>query len=122
MSVDENQAIVYSNYIVSTTVLVVVLALSALFYKRVERLLFKKAFMVGMGIVAMIGSLLVGFRGPSNTIALVLSNSLTAIGTGFLALRIGQLYSTIAPRESLMAAGMSFVVAAALFFYWHRGR
>lgn len=116
--VDERggSSIVFDSYIASTTALALVLALSALFHRRIEPVLLNKPFMIIASLIAMAGTLAIGFVRPADAGAICAFNVLTAIGTGALVLRLGMLYSTIDARESLMAAGMSFVVSAALFF------
>ncbi|MGN0073506.1 MAG: LuxR C-terminal-related transcriptional regulator [Coriobacteriales bacterium] len=77
----------------------------------------KRVTMVSFGIVGCLGTLGIVAGGALHILPLFfVSTALTGVGTSALCLKAGRIYGSVSLSESLVAGGISLVVAAALYF------
>ena len=104
-------------YLFSTPTIMLVLVAAALAWRRVTPLLGDRRFVLGVSLLGVIGTLLVGLAPYVDlTVLPVIGFVLTGLGTSALALKTGEAYGTLGGREVLTAGSISLVLAA--FFYF----
>lgn len=105
-------------YLISTAALSVVLVIAGFFEKTVKRLIESRACVLGMAVVAMFATLLVAWastQGLDNPLFFI-GGALTGVGTAFVALRLGSVYSQVDARQAFMYTCGSFIFAGMLYF------
>lgn len=105
-------------YLASTTALGVVLIAAGVFHKAAVRIVESRLMVIAMAGIATLATLLVAWSaivGPRGAFY-VMSCVLTGVGTGFVALRLGSVYSTVGARQAFMYTAGSFVFAGMLYF------
>ena len=113
----EQGSTVLSVYLVSTLTLSAALLLSALFSRRAERLVCKRAFVLGAGLVACAGTLVIaGAAQAGNDVLLCVGGVATGSSTAFVVLRLGCVYGKAEPARSASCAMASLVLACMLYF------
>lgn len=104
-------------YLFSTPAIMLALVLAALQWRRVTPLLSSPRFVVGISLIAVVGTLLIGVSvvaGPP--VIFAVGAVLTGVGTSVLALKTGDAYGTLGGREVLTAGSISLVFASFLYF------
>lgn len=113
----EQGSTVLSVYLVSTLTLSAALLLSALFSRRAECLVRKRAFVLGAGLVACAGTLVIaGAAQAGNDVLLCVGGVATGSSTAFVVLRLGCVYGKAEPARSASCAMASLVLACMLYF------
>lgn len=104
-------------YLLSTLALSSVLIISALFHRKASTLVCKLPFVLLMGLLASVSTVLVELEIPQTASPLFYTGCITTgLCTAFIALRFGMLYSSMeAPKAMANVAG-AFVFAGALYF------
>lgn len=104
-------------YMTSTVALSVVLILAALVPRVAEKLLAMKWFVFAFGVVAAVGTVLTFlFCRASLTAGVGIAGCLTGFSTAFIALQLGQLYSTVPTRSATMYTVASFILTCMFYF------
>ena len=94
---------------------------------KVRKFLMNRAFVIGAGIISMIGCVVVIIIGPyylkpfMSTEAIVfffiLGGCLSGLGFGVVCLKCGTLYGGLTPRTAMVYTSAAYAFAAALFFF-----
>lgn len=104
-------------YLLSTTALALTLLAAALLHKRAAKLVASVKF---VAIAALIASLATGRVGLTDQDAgnplFWTGCVLSGVGTAFVSLRFGMMYSVMAARKAMTNAAAAFVVAGGLYF------
>jgi DNA-binding CsgD family transcriptional regulator len=105
-------------YLSSTAALSLTLLLSALFHGTVTRYVKNFTFVMVASLVASVATALVIWFSSSGTqlVPVIVFDTLTGVGTAFVALRFGVVYSTVGARKALMYTAGSFVFACMMYF------
>lgn len=105
-------------YLASTTALGVVLIVAGVFHKAAARVVESRLSVLAMAGLAALATLLVAWSVSSGSgSALYLTGCLlTGVGTAFVALRLGSVYSTVGARQAFMYTAGSFIFAVMLYF------
>ena len=105
-------------YLASTTALGVVLIVAGVFHKAAARIVESRLSVMAMAGVAVLASLLVAWSAPGGSASplYVAGCALTGMGTAFVALRLGSVYSTVGARQAFMYTAGSFIFAGMLYF------
>ena len=104
-------------YLFSTPAIMVTLVVAALLWRRVTPLLARRGVVVGVSLLGVVGTLLIGLAPLGGAWALLRVGALlTGLGTSVLALKTGEAYGTLGGREVLTAGSISLVLAAFLYF------
>lgn len=109
---------VFAMYLASTMALSVMLILASTFTNLSSKLVNNKGFVLSAGSVAAISTLLVAFfsaNGASDMVFLA-GSVLTGLGTAWIALRLGAVYSTVSARQAVMYIAASFLFACMIYF------
>ncbi|MDR3052683.1 MAG: LuxR C-terminal-related transcriptional regulator [Coriobacteriales bacterium] len=107
-------------FLISTGACAVVLLLAPFFHRPYEFILQSRACLLGAGIFAALGALCIILSGPYYTAIVPLfwiGDTVTGIGTGFLALKCGQLYGELTPQKALLYASLSQITVVILYFF-----
>jgi DNA-binding CsgD family transcriptional regulator len=113
-----SSSVLLTMYLVSTTGLSLVLILAALFHKKATPLIEGRAFTMVMALVATASTVMLSCAsplGPWNPVFLS-GSFLTGVGTAFVALRLGSVYSSVVARQAFMYTAGSFLFAGMLYF------
>lgn len=114
---DEVTSFITSMYLSSTAGLSFMLIFAALCWRWAQKIVDGGWFPVLAGLVAGVSTLgVVAFADGSNPAVLYLFSVFTGIGTAWVALRLGDTYSHIPPRQVIMQTAASFVFACLLYF------
>lgn len=94
---------------------------------RVRKLMMTKSFVLGAGIVSMLGCALVIIIGPYYltpylddsviVFLFILGGCLSGLGLGVICLKCGTLYGALTPRTAMVYTSLSYVFSSALFFF-----
>ena len=104
-------------YLFSTPAIMVALVAAALLWRRVTPLLARRRVVVGVSLLGVAGTLLIGLAPLGSAWVLVDAGAiLTGLGTSVLALKTGETYGTLGGREALTAGSVSLLLAAFLYF------
>lgn len=105
-------------YLASTTALGLVLIVAGVFHRVAARIVESRLLVAVMAGVATAATLVVAWSSPSGAqdALFVVGCALTGVGTGFVALRLGSMYSTVGARQAFMYTAGSFVFAGMLYF------
>ncbi|MCD8207221.1 MAG: LuxR family transcriptional regulator [Bacteroidales bacterium] len=109
-------------YIISTAIFGVVCLIAPFCAKHFSRALKSSWVVIGAGLLASIGSLLVLLAGvygqhPIYTsVQFLIGALLTGAGTSIISLRCGVLYGALSPRRSLLYASLSQLVIVCIYF------
>lgn len=106
-------------YIVSTVSFALVMLVAPLKEAVVERMLGSDACMLGAGIAASLGCIMVVLAGPYYLAASALfypGVCLTGASTALVGLQCARLYAGLAPRKAILYAAFSHIVLACLYF------
>lgn len=105
-------------YLASTTALGLVLIVAGVFHRAAARVVESRLLMAAMAGVAALATLVVAWSSPSGAheALFVTGCALTGVGTGFVALRLGSVYSTVGARQAFMYTAGSFIFAGMLYF------
>lgn len=105
-------------YLVSTAALGVVLIAAGIFHKVATSIVESRLAVLSMAGAAAAATLVVAWSSPagSHDVLYVTSCALTGVGTAFVALRLGSVYSTVGARQAFMYTAGSFIFAGMLFF------
>lgn len=108
----------FSMYISSTIALAVTLMLAAVLYRRFERLLERRRFVLLAAFVASLATaaLAYGLQSDPEGPVYYAGCVLTGVGTALIALRIGMIYGSLSGRKALMLTSMSFLFATMIYF------
>lgn len=104
-------------YLLSTTALAVTLLTAAVFHKHVAKLVARARVVVGAAVVASLATGLVAWteQAAANP-AFWAGCALTGIGTAFVSLRFGIMYSIMAARKAMTNVAAAFALAGAVYF------
>lgn len=94
-----------------------VMLIAAVFWKQFTPLIANGKVVVASGLLACLATLALGYSAfmggvPVFAVAAVF----TGVGTSFLCLKMGQVYGSVAMRESLTAGAVSLIFAAFLYY------
>ena len=105
-------------YLASTAALGVVLIAAGVFHNVATRIVESRSAVLSMAGVAAVATLTAAWSSPSGSqdALFMVSCALTGVGTAFVALRLGSVYSTVGARQALMYTAGSFIFAGMLFF------
>ena len=107
-------------YILSTGASAVVLLIAPFFLRQFKFIMNSRAFILGAGFLALIGSFFIILAGPyylTSTPLFVVGDILTGIGTAVLTLKCGELYSELQPWRALIYALLSQLIIVVIFFF-----
>ncbi|MCL2826416.1 MAG: LuxR family transcriptional regulator, partial [Eggerthellaceae bacterium] len=122
--IETNGSAIAFLYIMSTGALAVMCLIAPFILPLAKRMLSNRKVIIGAGLVAGAGCLLVILSGPfyfmqvlHNTWAIFIAGAvLSGIGTSFFALKFGEMLSTLAPRRVLLYVSLSQIVIVFLYF------
>ena len=105
-------------YLASTTALGVVLIVAGVFHTTATRVVESRLSVLAMAGIAAFATLLVAWTAPAGSggFVFVAGCALTGMGTAFVALRLGSVYSTVGARQAFMYTAGSFIFAGMLYF------
>lgn len=104
-------------YLLSTTALAVTLLIAAVFHKRAVKLVANARFVIVASVVASVATGLAAFTDQSaGNPAYWAGCVLTGVGTAFVSLRFGVMYSIMAARKAMINVAAAFALAGALYF------
>ena len=106
-------------YLASTAALGVVRIAAGVFHNVATRIVESRSAVLSMAGVAAVATLTAAWSSPSGSqdALFMVSCALTGVGTAFVALRLGSVYSTVGARQALMYTAGSFIFAACCFSY-----
>lgn len=108
---------VFTMYLASTTALAVTLVVAALCPRLSRGVVESRLAVAGFSLVAAVATVVAGCSSSGGSSPLFLAASaLTGIGTAWVALRLGTLYSTAPARRVTLYTAASFVTACLLYF------
>jgi DNA-binding CsgD family transcriptional regulator len=108
----------FTMYLYSTSALVVMLVLAAVFERAFTRVTESRLATLCFAALASIATLVVRLRvenGTSDPLFIV-GCVLTGMGTSIVALRLGSVYARVSSRRAVMYTALSFVLASLLYF------
>lgn len=105
-------------YLASTTALGLVLIVAGAFQKVTARIVESRLSVTVLAGMATLATLVVAWSAPAQAgeALYVAGCSLTGVGTAFVALRLGSVYSTVGARQAFMYTAGSFIFAGMLYF------
>ena len=105
-------------YLASTTALGLVLIVAGAFQKVAARIVESRLSVTVLAGMATLATLVVAWSAPAQAgeALYVAGCSLTGVGTAFVALRLGSVYSTVGARQAFMYTAGSFIFAGMLYF------
>jgi len=104
-------------YLVSTLAIASAMFIAALSWRRSLTLVRRRGVVLVFSAIATVGTLALGYSSFLGGLpTFVVAAFLTGLGTSMLCLRCGEIYGSIAMRESLTAASVSLIFAAFLYF------
>ncbi|MDR3315571.1 MAG: LuxR C-terminal-related transcriptional regulator [Coriobacteriales bacterium] len=107
-------------YLVSTSACALVLLFAPFFSRRFEHILSSRNWIMASGLIAMVGAGGIILAGPfylGIPVLFWIGNALTGIGTGVLALKLGQLYGELQPRRALVYTLLSQLLVVLLYSF-----
>lgn len=104
-------------YLLSTTALALTLLAAALLHKRAAKLVASVKFVAIAALIASLATGMVGLTDQDAGNPLFWTGCvLSGVGTAFVSLRFGMMYSVMAARKAMTNAAAAFVVAGGLYF------
>lgn len=105
-------------YLASTTALGLVLIAAGVFHRAAARIVRSRAMVTAMAGLATLATLAAAWSSPAGADSALFAAvcALTGVGTAFVALRLGSVYSTVGARQAFMYTAGSFIFAGMLFF------
>lgn len=104
-------------YLLSTTALALTLLAAALLHKRAAKLVASVKFVAIAALIASLATGMVGLTDQDAGNPLFWTGCvLSGVGTAFVSLRFGMMYSVMAARKAMTKAAAAFVVAGGLYF------
>jgi DNA-binding CsgD family transcriptional regulator len=118
--VEVNGAPLSNMYLVSTACCALVLLVAPFLSRQFERILASNVWILGAGVLTMLGSFAIILSGPHFLFLsslFWLGSAVTGLGTGILALKCGQFYGELKPWRALIYTLISQMIIVVIYFF-----
>ncbi len=108
---------IYLIYIISTLAIALAMFIAAGAWRTFTGLVDRRGVVIGFGIFAALSTVFLGLsKLIDGEVCFVIGAICTGLGTSFLCLKVGHVFSRVSLAESLTASGISLLFSALLYF------